>query len=395
MMMSHQPRHVLFLAEGQLGDLLLLTPAIRAFKNTYPKCGISLAIFHRRSPSAVDIGPGEVVVEGRGVGTAAVFADNPHVDQVINVFRFQMRGRRDLGRLRGEASVVRQIRRLKCDVVVCTFPEDRFAALAFLSGARIRVGQKRQALSWLLNRTPETERSAAGVLRYYCDLAIAAGADVRSMETEFHVPECAVQWAEEVLTRAGLTGESEVTGAHGTHGTRGIHGALVAVHPGASGDYKIWPPGRYAQLIEGLSSRAGTRVFVCRGDADGPIVDALLSRLTLSVPVLDTGTDLAKLGALFKKSDLCITNDSGPRHLAVAVGAPSLALFRRHHDREWSVYASTSRCRTLQGSDACPACPAGECRDLLPTGEPFGSWCMRMVTVEEVFSECEKMLSVG
>jgi ADP-heptose:LPS heptosyltransferase len=108
-----------------------------------------------------------------------------------------------------------------------------------------------------------------------------------------------------------------------------------------------------------------------------------------------TEGDLGKLAALCAGSALVVSNDSGPRHLAVAVGAPTLAFFRQHHDREWNVYPSTHRCRILRGDAACPACTSGECIDSVPTGEQYGSHCMRMIETDHALAAIREMLSAS
>ena len=106
----------------------------------------------------------------------------------------------------------------------------------------------------------------------------------------------------------------------------------------------------------------------------------------------DSGTRSGSASCLrgfWKWRAVCLTNDSGPRHLAVAVGAPSIAIFRRHHGMEWAVYQETERCVTLTGRADCDACPPDTCRDLIPPGEQFGSVCLRQIGVDEVFASGE------
>ena len=111
------------------------------------------------------------------------------------------------------------------------------------------------------------------------------------------------------------------------------------------------------------------------------------------VPVIRTGTDVALLGALLRRSVLCITNDSGPRHLAVAVGAPSLALFRQFHGIEWSIYPESAECVTMTGTQPCGACPPSACLDRTPGGERYGAVCLRQLSVEEVLARALEMIA--
>ena len=382
---------ILILAEGQLGDLLLLTPAVRALRNGHPDARITVLIFHRHRPplaggsqtgppSHADGTPGptgapELVTPADGTGTSAVMTLHSCVDEVLEVDRPRLRALHGLARLRGELSVLKAIRSRRFDRVLCTFPEDRFAALAFLSGASVRVGQKQQSLSWLLNRRPSIDKKMKGVRDYYCALAECAGGRVESRQTEFPVSPSADAAALRHLREAGV------------HEAR-----WVAVHPGASGDYKIWPPERFAALLAGLK-RNQIGAVVLGGTGDGDILEAIRKAMVTPVPVIRTGNDVALLGALIRRSALCISNDSGPRHLAVAVGAPSLALFRQFHGIEWNIYPETPECVTMTGRQPCSVCPPSACLDRTPGGERYGAECLRQLGVEEVLARALGMIA--
>ncbi len=366
------PRRILFIAEGQLGDLLLLTPALRAARTSFPAATISVMLVERRgSPVASPPLRGPLAADA---GTA--LSTNPNVDRLFVLRRHVLRAMRGVARLRAEFAVVRFVRREKFDTVICTFPEDRFVLYAYASGAPVRVGQKGQPLGWLLTVTPATTKGRRGVREYYCDLARAIGATVASDRTEFAVPESARRWADRTLRDAGVRKDDR----------------LVLVHPGATGDYKIWPPARFAQLLDKVARLRGVRPVLCAGPMDAPVVRAIRGELGREPLVLDTGGDLARLAALMERSRLCITNDSGPRHLAVALGAPSLAFFRQHHGREWKVYPDSQFCVTLTGHGQCGLCPDGVCFDRVPPPDHFGSSCLRLIGVDEAYAAVTSML---
>ncbi len=368
------PRHILFIAEGQIGDLLLLTPALRAMKMQFAQASISVLIVERRLGSREARPAESSVVQLLGGPTDSILSTNPNIDQIFLIDRERIKSRRGLARMRAELDVMRFLRRQRFDCVVSTFPEDRFALWAFGSGAQIRVGQRDQALSWLLTHKPSVKKRDNGVLEYYCGLVRAIGANVRSTRTEYDIPAASRKWANDFVRHHDLV-----------NGRR-----VVAVHPGASGNYKIWPPDRYAALIDLLQSQANARVVLCRSLHDDGIVDGILERLQTTIVEADTGG--GNLAALLSSCALCISNDSGPRHLAIAVGTPSLAFFRQFHDREWQVYPELPLCATLKGNDRCPACPSGSCFDRIPQNEQFGSFCLRMVTVEQAALQAKKML---
>lgn len=365
------PGRVLFVAEGQLGDLLLLTPALRAVKKAYPLARVSVLVVERRASIARDLQPSESITSVLSTGKETPLSGNPSVDEVLVLDRSALKMLTGIDRVREELRIVRFLRTMRLDVVVCTFPEDRFVTWAYLSGAAVRVGQRDQPLRWMLTHAPDVHKGDRGVLEYYCELARVFDATVGSIITEYRVPESSARRIKEELAALGIDGAED----------------LVAIHPGATGDYKIWPPERYAALIEYLQQRGDVQIVLCSGILDKPVADAIEGQLRNRVPVVSTFSSIGDLAAVLQRSLLCISNDSGPRHLAVAVGTPTLAFFRRFHNREWTVYPVTPTCLSLVGEGECPVCPEGSCLDRVPEGAQYGSHCIRMVSVETAIEQ--------
>ncbi|MBI4535133.1 MAG: glycosyltransferase family 9 protein [Ignavibacteriae bacterium] len=370
------PSRVLFLAEGQLGDLLLLTPALRAMKKSFPSASIAVLVVERYASSNPRIDFGNLTATSIG-RERSVLGTNSNVDELYVVNRMALRELTGMRRLSSEASIIKFLRRKQFDTVICTFREDRFALWAFLSAAKIRVGQNNQGLRWLLTNTPEIEKRDRGVLEYYCDLVRAIGATIDSPKTDFEIPESSRRWADEYLDSLGITGEKK----------------LIGIHPGATGDYKIWPPERYAELMEQLQALPNVRVLLFKGHMDEPIIKAIRKSFRGLVFQAEARAKIGDIAALIHRCSLCISNDSGPRHLAVAVGTPSLALFRKFHDQEWGTYRETNTVATLKGSEQCSACPPGVCLDKVPDGMRFGSYCLRMITVRQVVERVNEILN--
>jgi ADP-heptose:LPS heptosyltransferase len=368
------PSRILFIAEGQLGDLLVLTPAIRAMKNTFNPANISVLIFQRR-PYFRSSGETPYYTEDPQSGAAAVLRGNPNIDELIEVDLLALRHLSWFSRAIAEVDIMVRLRKKRFDTAI-VFPRDRFVLWAYISGANNRVGQQEQVYHQLLTHHPRIHKSDAGVISYYCNLVASLGAAVDSFETEFFVPESARQSAQEFLERHGI----------------GVSTTMVAVHPGASANDRIWPPERYASLIDTLHADPRIRVLLCTSSFDRGIVDRVL-RGTGTHPVLvDTHDDIAPLAALLERCALFIGNNSGPRHLAAAVGAPTLALLTRNDEREWEAYKDTGRHRIVQGSETCPVCPGNVCQKKLPDNEEYGSYCMRMISMETVVAKVREML---
>ncbi|HTO92748.1 MAG TPA: glycosyltransferase family 9 protein [Bacteroidota bacterium] len=367
------PERICLIAEGQLGDLLILTPAIRALRESFPRAFLACLVVQRRRYAA---GPAESpLVRGNLTGgTADVLRADPCVDRVVEIDRQALRALRGTARIRGEFGVVRWLRGMKFDTVVCTFPQDRFFIWAFLSGARSRIGQGGRPLSFLLTGRVGVQRGKGGVLDYYCALVEAAGARVRDRKTAVTIG----------------TAHSDRAAGIWRALRPAVRGAVVAVHPGASGEYRIWPPSMYARLIDRLQAR-GVGVVLLGSEFDRDVVDEVAGGCARRVPAAFTD-DVLDLAALLARCTLLVSNNSGPRHLAVAAGVPSLALIPRFDDVAWKIYGDEAGAGTMQSDAPCPACPAGTCLNLVPPGERYGSYCMRALGVDAVSARVERIL---
>jgi ADP-heptose:LPS heptosyltransferase len=370
----NSPGRICIVAEGQLGDLLILSPALRALKESFPSASLTVLVLQRRSYDGSSSAPRSVLSEDVQGGTAAVLRSDPNVARVAEIDRQTLRALGGLPRVRAELSVIRWLRRGRFDTVICTFPQDRFYLWAFLSGARARVGEEGKSFSVLLTHRIRNKKSQGGVLAYYCALAEAAGATVRSQRTSVVISPAHSERAASRWRSLGLPEEKPV----------------VAIHPGASGGYRIWPPGNYAALIDHLQ-RGGIPVILTGSSFDSEVLGEVNRRCENPPPLVIT-PDVLDLAALLRKCALCVSNNSGPRHLAVAAGVRSLALIPRFDDGEWKIYADETEAGTMQSREDCPACPPTACRNTLPAGERYGSHCMRALSVHDVAARVDMLL---
>lgn len=101
---------------------------------------------------------------------------------------------------------------------------------------------------------------------------------------------------------------------------------LVAIHPGATDPERIWPADRFAAVADSLAAR-GAEIVLIGGEQDRQAIDSV--RSSMSAPTYDLGATLSRggLAGLLERCVLMLGNDSGPRHLAAAVGTPTVGIF--------------------------------------------------------------------
>ena len=120
--------------------------------------------------------------------------------------------------------------------------------------------------------------------------------------------------------------------------TEGHSGAFIGIHPGAGGKERIWSPKFYGELISRIVSTHPARVLLLGGADDRPIVDTVLKSMK-GVRVRGTVLDMCEkvqnlrsLMGVIKACQLFIGNDSGPTHIAAALGVPVICIFQGPSD---------------------------------------------------------------
>ncbi len=336
---------ILIVAVNWLGDLIFLTPAIRAIRRQYPRAYLACLT----PPRGVDLLKG-----------------NPHLDAVI-----PLSSRRGLFGLISLWPLARRLETERFDTAFLFHRSFSRTVLAWAAGIRSRIGYRTWKRGWLLTQAvdpppQDSVHKAAGFLLLLEKVGIAT--DGLRYEVGL-LPEDA-QAAERLLK------EWQITPAD----------RWVALHPGANWHLKRWPLHRFAELADCLQTRYRTRVLLIGDQGDLPLVQAMVKRMK-TPPLVATGkTTFRQLGALLRRAALLISNDSGPLHLGQAVGTPTVALFGPT-DPRLSGPQDGERSMTLFGSIGCPV-PCYQLR--CPV-----NLCMGEITVEQVLSAASRFLNQG
>jgi len=154
---------------------------------------------------------------------------------------------------------------------------------------------------------------------------------------------------------------------------------LVGIHPSASDGSKRWPAQRFAQLADRLADSRGVRVVLVAGPADAPQaqhVEQAMQRRPLNVA---GRLSVGELAALLARCRLLVSNDSGPVHLAAAVGTPVVALFGR----------------AQPGVNATRWRPLGPGHIVLDKSDPSRFSSIDVLSVEDVFHAACSLLNAS
>jgi ADP-heptose:LPS heptosyltransferase len=286
-------RRILVVELWNIGDVVLLLPFLQQLRHIFPDASITLL--------------------GRG-HARDLLAASGFVDEFIVADLNWQKDRSPTAKVRwGELSrVVRELRRKKFDIAFQCRPHVREYMLLALSDARRRVGIAKRGWDRLLTDRIAVDSLATQKKEAWLRLLARFGGARQLAEPRLRL-------AESTRARA-----AEFLRAHGVSGGE----LVVGIHPGASISEKRWPLDRFALVIQQIEvNRPELRplVFV---DPEG--YGAELASSPRSIPAR---VDLDLMIGLLGRCDLLVCNDSGPMHIAAALGVTCVAVFGSGIDR--------------------------------------------------------------
>ncbi len=338
-------QRILVLRPRALGDVLLVTPALRALKAGFPAAALHVAVDDVLAP---------------------VLRRNPHVDRLWLLPRQRPVRRRDWW------SLAWQLARVRFDLVLDLHGSPRTALLARLTGARNRVGYALRGRGRLYNLPVprDSDRSGKRALQYGArvNLDIVARCGVAAATTDdaslVFVPDPAV----EERLRRDL--ESTFPGR-----------PRVGLAPAGTWQAKTYPAAAWAEVADRLAA-AGCHLVLLWGPGERGTAEAVQRNMRVPAP-LAPATDLEELAALLGHLDLLLSTDSGVKHLAVARGTPSLTVFGPTSPRAWMPPAGPHA--WVRARLPCLECNLSRCTHHL---------CMRLLAPQAVAERALALLQV-
>ncbi len=241
------------------------------------------------------------------------------------------------------------------------------ALVAWRAGVPERWGYSTDGRGLLLTRRCRVPASVRGRSQVYYYRAMLEGLGLTTEGPPDASLECPPAWSDEA---DALLGDA---------------GPWIGVNPGAFyGTAKRWLPERFGAVADLVARRLGARVAIVGGPAERPLGEAIAAQLRAPVRMLAGETALSGLVGVLKRLRLLLTNDSGPMHLAAALGTPLVAAFG---STDWSETAPVGRNAVLvraEGID-CSPCLLREC--------PVDHRCMTRVGVDRVAEAALSLVS--
>jgi lipopolysaccharide heptosyltransferase II len=353
-----QVRRILVIRLDLLGDLVMSLPVVTSLKEAYANAEVTVLAL----PYAAEL-----------------LALVPEVDRVLTYDVNRVRTPREVLRpsnWRELFALVRTLRASQFDL--CLSLHGRFACvMAWLSRCPRRYGYRGEAYPCMLTHTLPGKRYDIHQHEtlYNLQLARLAGAPFDAAHPP--APKLTVPQTEQRRMRH-LLAEFEVR----------ADSVLVVIHPGAAnGSAKRWLPESWGKVANRLHKQLGAAVAVTGTANEAPIVEAVVQACSFKPIVMAGQTTIPQLGALLKRADLLLSSDSGPAHMAAALGTPQVTIFG---PTDPVVYAPLNSKAIVLRRDL----PCSPCYDARATAEcRFGHVnCMRELLPGEVYEAGSQLL---
>ena len=326
-----------------VGDAVMTVPALRALRSLFPGAHITLAT---------------------RAWAQGLFADADFIDHI------------QIHEGTGLRSVVNQVRmwqKAEFDLAVL-FPNSLESALvAALSRVPFRTGYATEGRQRLLThplQLPEW-RDSRHETYYYLNIVeqlVGIESGQLKLDGAISVSEIRQSEARALMRSHGVSGERRV----------------IALCPGSiNSRAKRWPADRFAALGDRLIADLNAEVILIGSDAELEVSSQVVETMRRKPIVLTGKTDLTQLVGVLSVVDLLVTNDTGPAHIASALGRPTLVIFGPTNPLTTGPYSESGQ--IMRVPPDCAPCMLRDC--------PIDHRCMTAITPDDVFQQSTKMLN--
>ncbi|MFA4982566.1 MAG: lipopolysaccharide heptosyltransferase II [Candidatus Omnitrophota bacterium] len=339
-------RKILIVRLDRIGDVILSTPVIKALRDAYPDSRIAFMA----SPHAREI------LEG-----------NPYLDEVIIYDKLgKQKG------LIGNLKFIAKLRRKKFDIAIALHPTARTHQVISMAGIPERIGYDKKLGFLLTKRMPHTKQfGLKHEIEYALDMLRYIGVEPKERALYMPLsPECAER-VRSMLDKYGVKDADKI----------------AVINPSASCPSKRWSAERFAKVADELIEKRGMKVIMISSKADAIYAGRTASFMNKPCINLLGKTSIGDLAGILSRARILISNDSGPVHIACAVGTPAVVIFGRK-DRGLSPkrWGPVGKDDVVIHKDAgCEVCRAHNCA--------MGFKCLAAVTADDVLGAVDKILN--
>lgn len=335
------PKRILVVKLDHIGDVLLATPVFSNLRLAYPDTELHALC---------------------GKWSRVILDNHPDVDQVIeyNSPAFCRSGKPTT--FKNTLHLLKHLRSQKYDLLIELRGDWRIVWFSLLRSTPNRLCRASLQIAHKvgfprLSGMHETTRNL--------DVLNQVGLPITIQNTIFTVSTNDKQWVDNLYTKEHLSNELP----------------LVSIHPGSPIILKRWIPERFAELADWLIEQKEAQIVFVGVQDEISIIKYIQNQMQSKSTNIAGKTTIPQLASILQKSDVFIGNDSGPMHLAAAVGTKTIGLYGPGDPRRFGPVGEM--CQIIQNKNDCPPCSGKECR--------YGvKGCMSQIFVTDIIETLEK-----
>ena len=346
--MPENIKNILIIKPSSLGDIVLALPALSALRRNFPDARISWLIKPEFAP---------------------LIRNHPHLDTIIPFDRkFLGKAWCNPTAFIALLSLISNLRKSSFDLVIDLQGLFRTGSLAWLTGCKKRFGManaREFARLFYTHKVTQTH-NCIHLVDYYLKIVKLTGASDIDVRFLLPIDFAAVDSVGTLLTEYGIN----------------YHSYAVLV-PGSAHDDKCWPVENFALIADKISSQFGLHVIAVGTDSEKIIIEKLKTLTHTTIANFAGLTNIPHLTALLKHAKLVLSNDTGPGHIAAALGTPLVFIFGRSNPARVAPY----------GRENCIAAVDPFSRGSLPDNtDP--KYDIKLISVDDVYKKACKQLKL-
>lgn len=331
--------NILLIHLRRIGDILLTTPAVRAIREFYPDKKIT---YLTEEPFY------------------EVLSGNPYLD---NVILLQEDEKKDMKKY---LQFLRNIRKKRFDLVIDFYGNPRSSLIAFVTGAKHRIGYTYPVRQYLYNTRVPVNANERYVVQVKFDLLRSIGIQCENEKLDIFISQNTRNKVDTFLREKGVDDFTK----------------LIAFSPTSRRRTRRWLPERFAELGDRLID-SGKKVLFVWGPGEKEYIDSIVSIMKRK-PIVSFESSVKESAALLERCRLLVTNFNGSKHLAVAVGTPTIGLCEPSEVPCWNP-ASNMHIAIFKDVPCAGCKKKEECLEMT---------CMKLIKVDEVERIVDKMINM-
>ena len=333
-------RNIIVIALKRAGDTILSIPAYRAIKESLPQSQVT------------------------------VFADSyvkdilERIDSIDNLVTYE----KDFS-WRKKAKIVKKLSQSRFDLAVDLTCDYTFegALWAYLSKASYRVGYNTYGRGFLFNKPAKHERGNLHVMDEILSIVRSIGLNTQNKSLRIRASNEAKKRITQFLREGNVRDED----------------LFIGIHPGGYYPTQRWPKERFTEVADKMTEKYKARVVLIGGSGEEELINQIKQKMT-SNPLIFLNQLARNLLGLIQACHLLVCNNSGPLHMATALGTPTVSTMGPTIAERWWPYGEGHV--VIQKDLPCISCNEGYCR--IKTHD-----CMELISVEEMLEAIDLQIS--